>query len=410
MVDSRSRLQLSPHANYARLRHISIDSHARGRAASGIHSEEVALARLYSYAFRLHVIGAFHATRLALEPLKIKSASAGLQIQRAIESLVDLANRGMDSIAEDERALISAFHFYSTLVQRTLNALEGALESEESSELSLIADCFQRHMQDIVASNGIYLTRDTHAPEQASFVVPNLGITIVPLVYGDHHSWNLAWLDGQRSDVPFHRHHEGVEIHLGYSPMHGYTILGDAKAEVTEGYAMPIPPETRHGYTNIGDCAHHVPFVFGSQTCSGWGVFLDVEPSPSSLSDLETKPVQSAYFNGTVMLEREIEFAASKHHPVRYPVIPARLTDRGRAGGLELSIARVTQRGSSLCLPRFCAVSVVRGHGKVRIAGQERTIQAHDHFGIPANLRADFFADDGEPLVLLDAVLAPSQL
>ena len=26
--------------------------------------------------------------------------------------------------------------------------------------------------------------------------------------------------------------------------MHGYTVLGDAKAELTESYAMPIPPNT----------------------------------------------------------------------------------------------------------------------------------------------------------------------
>ena len=30
--------------------------------------------------------------------------------------------------------------------------------------------------------------QDTQPPPQASFMVPNLGILIVPLVYGDHHS------------------------------------------------------------------------------------------------------------------------------------------------------------------------------------------------------------------------------
>ena len=54
----------------------------------------------------------------------------------------------------------------------------------------------------------------------------------MPLVYGDYHSWNLAYLDEERLNVPFHLHKEGVEIHLGYSPMHGYTIHGECYAEV----------------------------------------------------------------------------------------------------------------------------------------------------------------------------------
>jgi len=81
-----------------------------------------------------------------------------------------------------------------------------------------IRDLFVRHMEAITTGNGIHLTQDTGAPEQGSFVVPNLGITIVPLVYGDHHSWNLAWLGSERSDVPYHLYHlhsEGVEIHFG---------------------------------------------------------------------------------------------------------------------------------------------------------------------------------------------------
>ena len=44
----------------------------------------------------------------------------------------------------------------------------------------------------ITGGGGICLTQDTHAPELGSFIVPNLGITIVPIVYGDHHSWKLG--------------------------------------------------------------------------------------------------------------------------------------------------------------------------------------------------------------------------
>src|SRR6185437_10945494 len=163
-----------------------------------------------------------------------------------------------------------------------------------------------------------------------------------------HHSWNLAWLDGERSDVPYHLHREGVEIHLGYSPVHGYTVLGDAKAEIKEAYAMPIPPHTRHGYTNIGSQTHHVPFIFGSLTCGGWGVFLDVEPQPCELDYLETIPGQSHRFGGMVQLEREIAKIAGRYSSIRYPIIPAEKTDRDGVGGLELSIARVTAQGLAL--------------------------------------------------------------
>jgi len=262
-------------------------------------------------------------------------------------------------------------------------------------------------MESITAGNGLHLTRDTGAPEQGCFVVPNLGITIVPLVYGDHHSWNLAWLDGTHQEVPYHLHREGVEIHLGLSPMHGFTVLGNAKAELNEGYAMPIPPDTRHGYSNIGPQAHHVPFIFGSLTCGGWGVFLDVEPQPCELDQLETVPVLSNRFNGTVLLEREITRVSERHSSIRYPIIPAEKTDQDGVGGLELSVALVTARGMELSLDRFCIASVVRGHGILAMADQEIEIAPHDHFGIPANLPARITNRGTEPLVLLDAVLRP---
>lgn len=229
------------------------------------------------------------------------------------------------------------------------------------------------------------------------------------LVYGDHHSWNLAWLDGERSDVPYHLHQEGVEIHLGYSPMHGYTVLGGAKAELTEGYAMPIPPKTRHGYTNIGNLRHNVPFIFGSLTCGGWGVFLDVEPQPIELEKLESTNVRSHKLNNTIPLEREIEKAAARFSSLRYPLIAAEVTDRDGVGGLELSIARITSRGLALCPERFCAVSVVRGRGVVAMAGEEREITAHDHFGIPAGVAATLRETRSEPLVILDAILKPAR-
>jgi hypothetical protein len=405
MNDACKTSRLRMHANYERLADLTCASHERGRASSGISDRDITLARLYSHALRIHVIGAFHATRTALRNVSVSDPLAGVQLLRADELLADLANRAMDSVGHDVRALISTFHHYCTHVARTVDALDGACAVAPSSELCRVRDRFVAHMEAITAGNGIHLTQDTGAPEQGSFVVPSLGITIVPLVYGDHHSWNLAWLDGARSDVPYHLHREGVEIHLGYNPLHGYTVLGDAKAELTEAYAMPIPPDTRHGYTNIGSRTHHVPFIFGSLTRGGWGVFLDVEPQPKELDQLKTVPVLSHLLNGTVLLEREIEKAAQKFACVRYAIIQAEATDRDGTGGLELSIARVTVHGLELRPDRFCAVSVVHGHGIVRMAGEERTLSPHDHFGIPADVAATIHQAGNEPLVLLDAVL-----
>ncbi|MBI3850410.1 MAG: hypothetical protein HY298_08990 [Verrucomicrobia bacterium] len=396
------------HPNYERLADLTCDSHVRGRAPSGINDRDIALARLYSHAFRGQVIGAFHATRRALERIPPNDRLAAAHLLRADELLADLANRSMDTVGNDVRALISTFHHYCTHVARTVDALDTACELERNAGLRRIRDLFVGHMEAITAGNSLRLTRDTEAPEQGSFVVPNLGITIVPLVYGDHHSWNLAWLDGARSDVPYHLHREGVEIHLGYSPIHGYTVLGDYKAELTEGYAMPIPPNTRHGYTNIGSQTHHVPFIFGSLTCGGWGVFLDVEPQPCELDQLEIAPLLSHKLNGTVHLEREIAKVVDRYSSVRYPIIPAERTDRDGVGGLELSIARVTARGIELRPDRFCAVSVVRGRGILVMANEQIEIAAHAHFGIPAGLTATITEVGTEPLVLLDAILRPA--
>ena len=60
-------MSLRCHDNYERLVAAARHSHENGRRVSGITPQEVALARLYCHAFRGHVIGAFHATRVALE-------------------------------------------------------------------------------------------------------------------------------------------------------------------------------------------------------------------------------------------------------------------------------------------------------------------------------------------------------
>lgn len=397
--------QLRTHANYERLVALAAESHARGRDPFVASSRDIALARLYCHAFRRHVIGAFHATRMALEAIH-GAGPAAAAVARAVESLADLADRSMDPVERDVRALISSFHHYAVHVGRVVESLAQACDrADDAAPLAVVRDRFVAHMEAITAGNGLSLTRDEVAPVQGCFQVPNLGITIVPLVYGDHHSWNLAWLDGARSDVPCHLHREGVEIHLGYGPLHGHTILGDVKAEVTEGYAMPIPPGTRHGYANIGSGTHHVPFIFGSLTLGGWGVFLDVDARPTEAADLVVVPVTAAELNGTVFLEREITAAAAATSTCRRTLIPAARTDRDGTGGIELSVAAVAAEPLVLEAERFRAVSVIRGRGTLELAGEEVAISPHDHFGIPAGLPATLTVEGGEPLVVLDATL-----
>lgn len=385
---------MNQHPSYRRLVELAERSHQAGRNILGISRADIDLARLYAHAFRGHVIGAFHATRVALEAVP----SPNHQRQRAIETLTDLADLAMDPILADGRALVSTFLRYHRGISRMLDALQ-----DES--VRVIAKRFRKSMEGITASNGIVLTQDTHAPEQASFVVPNLGITIVPLVYGDHHSWNLAWLGGPKSDVPFHRHHEGVEIHLGYSPIHGETVLGDCRALVREGYAMPIPPMTTHGYVHHGDQVHHVPFVYGSLKAGGWGVFLDVEPQPKPPEQLKAVSIDAPEMNGSIHLEREIEKAAKWQEPRRGILIAADRTNRGGCGGLELGVIRVTKVDMPLPIESFRTMSVVWGSGEVEMNGIRQAIQAHDHFGIPAGMSATLRQHGDPPLVLLDSVL-----
>src|SRR5262249_29587212 len=300
----------------------------------------------------------------------------------------------------DARALLATFHRYDTWVRYALYSLENAqLQSKVGMR-------FRDVMDEITSGNGIYLRQDTHAPEQGSFVVPNLGITIVPLVYGDYHSWNLAWLPGPRSDVPLHLHREGVEIHLGYGPMRGDTILGKCKAEVADGgYAMPIPPQTTHGYVNHPGRAHHVPFAYGSLKAGGWGVFLDVDAQPVAVDALKRVDRDAPEMNGTIYIDREIAKVEAMDKADRRILIAAERTNRNGCGGLELAIARATADGFAYPADGFRCVSIVRGEGVVSTAGQGQSVKADDHFGIPANLPAPLRKKGKSALVALDAVI-----
>jgi hypothetical protein len=105
-------MNLQMHLNYEGLIEKARHSHANGRNAEGITPEDIHLARLYSYAFRAHTIGAFHATRLVLENRPTTTPLAATYRKRATETLSDLAGYAMDLVATDFRAVISTLHRY----------------------------------------------------------------------------------------------------------------------------------------------------------------------------------------------------------------------------------------------------------------------------------------------------------
>ncbi len=396
-------MSLNMHASYLRIAEKARAAHRAGRSTRDITADDIALARLYSYAFRAHTIGTFHATRVALGELAPADERVMAARERASEWLVDLADRAMDPIPTDARAVLSTFYRYDRDIHRVVESLrQSSITGDDRA--AQVADRFAQHMEAITSGNGIHLMRDIAAPEQASFIVPNLGITIAPLVYGDFHSWNIAFLSPSACDVPRHLHREGVEIHLGYSPMHGSTILGDCRAELREGYAMPIPPGTAHGYVNQSDQVHHVPFVYGSFKAGGWGVFLDVEPQPFRWEHLKSIPLDDPLMNG-VHLERAIAQAEDSTRASRATLVPAAATSRHGSGGLELSIARVDPTGETLASDQYRIVSVVGGEGEVQFAGAHADIRGHDHFGIPAGIPATLRQTGPTPLILLDAFL-----
>jgi mannose-6-phosphate isomerase-like protein (cupin superfamily) len=389
------------HPNYQRLVERARSSHAAGRSTAGISDDDVLLARLYCYAWRGHVIGTFHATQLVIDSqAPALDADAAL---RAKALLADLAAVSLDPIADDFRALISTFHRYDTLLRRALGELDAL--ARENVAMQAVRARFLAQVERITESGGIACTRDNEVPAQSSFIVPNLGITIVPLVYGEHHSWNVAFLAGESASVPRHQHEQGVEIHLGMGKLHGDTLLAHERCEVTEGYAMAIPLRTPHGFANTSGHDHFLPFVFGSRSMGGWGVFLDVEPQPIELESLERVPRSEDCLNGLVYLDREIERAAQSTKTTRWKLVEPHATFRPESGALVLSIAGITADGLTLPAEGFRAVSVARGSGVVQVGSCQQTVAAHDHFGVPAGIAATLRPTGREPLVILDAVL-----
>jgi hypothetical protein len=143
MDEVRSTTSLRKHTNYAHLADLATSSHLRGRDPKGVSNQEISLARLYSYAFRAHIIGAFHSTRQAVAAIHSDNLLAHCQLLRASESLATLANRSMDEVGHDVRALLSTFNLYSTHVGIVLDALDSACELEKSAILQVPVTVFE---------------------------------------------------------------------------------------------------------------------------------------------------------------------------------------------------------------------------------------------------------------------------
>jgi hypothetical protein len=384
-------------------------SHAHGRNVAHILSPDIQAARLFSYAFRAQTIGAFHAARVTLqgEACSQAAAYAADLLHQACLVLERLEAKAVDPVCADHRALISTLYSYDQAIHQVHELLGKAAAYGAHPQLATVHSLFRSNMERVTAGNGLYIARDLQLPEQGAFIVPDLDISIAPLVYGDYHSWNAAFLAGNRPGVAVHRHHFGAEIHLGYSPVKGRTILGDCCSEVDEGYAMPIPPMTDHGFLNTSGEDHVLPFVFGSLGAGGWGVFFDVEARPGEKAEREEKLLESAEMNQSVFLERAIQRMKAAGGPMREVLVPAHRAGSAETGGLELAITCGAQDSIELLSANYRIVSVQSGQARVQVGNAEATISHHDHFGIPANMDCRLTPSGAEPLVFLDAMILP---
>ncbi len=384
-------------------------SHAHGRATAHLAAPDVVSARLFSYGFRAQTIGVFHATQVVLQSQAQREIAAYARdsLQRACELLDQIAARAMDPICGDHRALISTLHFYDRAIHQVDELMNRADEFGTQAELVKIHDRFLANIERVTSGNGIYIANDLELPEQGVFVVPDLDISIAPFIYGDYHSWNGAFLLGARPGVAVHRHHRGAEIHLGYSPVRGQTILGDRFSEVEEGYAMPIPPMTDHGFFNTSGEDHVVPFVFGSMQAGGWGVFFDVEARPGEQQKRKQAPLESEAMNQSVLLERAIREIQHSSAWKREVLIPAHRAGSRAIGGLELAITHGGPDSCEIDSEHYRIISLRSGRVRVQIGKAEAEAAAHDYFGIPARVKCRLTPIGQEPLVFLDAMIRP---
>jgi hypothetical protein len=383
--------------------------HAHGRSIEHIVSEDIQTARLFSYGFRAQTIGVFHATRVLLRmELKRNIAfHAGECLEIACLCLEQLETKAVDPVLPDHRALISTLYFYDRWTNQVDDLLSKAQTYGKNSQLQTIHNLFLSNIQQVSSGNGLYIACDLELPEQGAFMVPDLDISIAPLVYGDHHSWNAAFLSGSRPGVAIHRHHLGAEIHLGYSPVKGHAILGDSFTPVNEGYAMPIPPMTDHGFLNTSGEDHVLPFVFGSLRAGGWGVFFDVGPRPGEKVERKEQPLGSPAMNQSVFLERAIARIRARAVLTREVLVPAQRAGSEEIGGLELALSCGGPTSFEILSDHYKIISVQCGEASIRIGNAEAKVRQHDYFGIPGNMRCHLAPCGTDPFVFLDAVILP---
>jgi mannose-6-phosphate isomerase-like protein (cupin superfamily) len=186
----------------------------------------------------------------------------------------------------------------------------------------------------------------------------------------------------------------------------GHTVLGSGFAEVSEGYAMPIPPMTDHGFRNTTGHDHVVPFIFGSLPMTGWGVFFDVEPRPGQ-GQLVKHDLDSSAMNHSVYLERELRRVREAKTNTREVLIPAERAGSPEIGGLELAVTLVARGEVDLLSNHYRIVSIQTGKAHVRIGNAEKEMSAHDHFGVPADMNCRVAQSGNEPLLFLDAMILP---
>ena len=389
---------------YRQLVEKAVWSHQNRRSVFHIEEEDIARARLYSYGYRTQTIGAFHACHEALEGILESEGNDSDGLARSLRFLDELVGLSILPVPADFRVLLFTLYFYDLKIRETIASLDSYCAASRSPAVQTIRDRFIAIIEQVPLSNGVSIARDNVVPEQGTFQVPTLGFTLVPLVYGDHHSWSSAYVTSDAQGKTTHRHRQGVEIHLGFSPIHGRTILGDSCTELLEGYAMPIPAMTDHGFDNLSQHKHLVPFVFGSATLGGWGVFFDVEPRPKNVDHLREVSLDSTSMNKSVYLEREISRVAAGQGSCREVLIPSDVTTSPATGGLEMGLGRVAE-GLSLTDDHFRIVSLRSGTAEIKVGPVCAELQAHDHVGIPGGMESQIVGKGEEPVLFLDAFL-----
>ncbi len=68
-------------------------------------------------------------------------------------------------------------------------------------------------------------------------------------------------------------------------------------------------------------------------------------------------------------------------------------------------MTRVNPSGYLFPVEDFRIIGVVRGQGVISIEGMDRPISQHDHFSVPAGMRAGLTQGGKRPLVVLDTVI-----